>query len=186
MASKKNIGIEYQFEDSVNTLKNLHSNSEKVTKATVNDFKNRGHGPIGKAVVEEYGVTAARIKKDFKGAKGGTATDVKLQYSGKLLTVGRFKMKPKRRKPKNKPYDVSIEVVKGQPKKLPFDTFVAPINETPQAFRREGKKRYPIEMVKTIAIPQMISGKRASPKVQAAIEEFVQSRKDHHEKRYFK
>lgn len=208
MAKKNTVSVRYQFDHATDTLKNLHSNSEKVTRYTVSDFKSRGAVWVGKAVGEKYNIKTARVKKDFKGAKGGAATEVELTFSGGLLTAGGFSMDPKKRASKNKPYRVSVRIVKGEKKNLPSTTFLASIGETPQAFKRKpgtvskkleakrgpqkrklDQKRKPLEqmeVIKTLSVAQMIAGERASARVQEIVEENVQSRKDHHEKRFFK
>lgn len=208
MAKKNTINVGYQFDHATDTLKNLHSNSEKVTRYTVSDFKSRGNSWVTQAIIEKYNVPKSRIKKSFKGAKGSTVTDVRLHYSGERLTISRFKMKPKKRKTKNRPYRVNVEIVKDKPRNLPATTFVASMGKKPQAFKRllgtrsdrleskrkpqrykmnqERKPLEKMELIKTMGIPSMIAGKRASTRVQEIVEENVQSRKDHHEKRFFK
>lgn len=185
----KKISVEADFEKAVKTLKGYKENSKKVIDATTKDFKSRGAGWVSQSVSEKYNISKKRVKQDFKGAKemGEKGNEeIGLKFSGRLLTVGRFKIKPKNRKKGNKPYRVNIEVVKGKPKNLPPNVFVAKANGSIQAFKRKTKDRYPLEMMKTLSVPQMINAPRAAPHVQSTIHENLEARMKNHEKRFFK
>lgn len=145
--------------------------------------------------------------------KGITVDNVQLEYSGRLLTPTHFKMKPtkppeKRAKEKRlipggnvsggngagdvatvlppAPYTVTAEIIKGQRKSLGDGTFLGTNKGDGYIpFQRTGEGRTPIASIKTVSIPQMITGKGAES-IQAKIDEGLTKRLEHHTERLLK
>jgi hypothetical protein len=160
-------------------LNGLEDKSEKAIKATINQLRNRAPGWVGQEVANVYGIKKAEIKaaggKKSAGSislGGYTVDSLYLEYKGRVLTPTHFKMKPKERKSKG--YEVSAEIFKGQRKSLGHNVFLGQSGDsgTPSIpFKRVGRSRLPIEAVKTLSIPQMITNKEVNQAIYARISE---------------
>ena len=133
-----------------------------------------------------------------------------LLYEGRTLTPIHFKMGPKSQptarqnkyrmvpgqaiagagdvamiKPPKK-YKVKATIIKGKRISLPHGTFIAEGNGgTSLPFQRTGEGREPIEVVRTLSVPQMIDG-RARETIEQAIGENLSKRLEHHMNRAMK
>lgn len=105
------------FSDTVKKIKKLENGSEKVIKATINDFKSRAPAWISKGIKEIYGVDNIAIKeaegpkkrgKTSIRVKGNTIDSIQLVYRGRTLTPTHFKMSPKLRPKKFKKNIIKI------------------------------------------------------------------------------
>ena len=136
---------------------------------------------------------------------GVQVDNIGLEYSGRPLTPTHFKMKPKKPSVKRlketraipgqniggdmdvasvhpiAPYTVTAEIHKGQSKSLGPSVFLATNGgEGYIPFQRSSEDRMPIESIKTVSIPQMITNEKVAESIQTNIEEGMTKRLEHH------
>lgn len=167
-----------------------------VTKAV------REHYGVDASAVREAAMKPRRGKTSIKVA-GITVDGATLEYKGRTLTPVHFKMSPKRapegkqrravRIPGQaiaggspvamiqppKAYKVKATIIKGKRVSLPHGTFITSANNATLPFQRTSEKRYPIEAVRTLSVPQMIDG-RAHDAVYQKMSEELGKRFEHH------
>lgn len=169
----------------------------------------REHYGVDKAAINESGPIKRRGKSSVhvSGIKVDGAT---LEYRGRTLTPVHFNMGPKQRptaqqnkqirvpgqavagagdvamiRPPKK-YKVKATIIKGKRVSLPAGTFLAQGNGgVTLPFQRKGEEREPIEVVRTLAVPQMIDG-RAHETIEELISEKLGERFEHHIQRVMK
>lgn len=79
-----------------------------------------------------------------------------------------------------KKYTVKTTILKGGRSSLPLGTFIATRSGEPSLpFRRTGEGRTPVEAVRTLSVPQMISG-QAKETIEELIADNLQKRFEHH------
>lgn len=136
----------------------------------------------------------------------GIAVDnIGLEYSGRVLTPLHFKMKPKKPPAKLekklrlipgenigsdsdvvavhpiKAYQVTVEIHKGKIKSLGSGVFLGSNGgEGFIPFQRTGGGRTPVEAIKTVSVPQMITNEKVAETIQKNIEEGLTKRLEHH------
>lgn len=187
------------MEMKIKDFKKIKANAEKigkkgevVIKRTMNDFKSRGPAWISGAVTKTYNVKKARVKASITGKKvngkikvsGKLVDNAQIVYEGRLLTPLPFGMKPTTRPAKAKsgnPYTVTAEVFKGKRKPLGKNVFISPGNGGIYLpFQRRVKDRMPIDAIKTLSVPQMITNEQVSVDIQTNISEGLSKRLEHH------
>ena len=166
----------------------------------------RQHYGVDTAAIKAAGPSVKRGAGSVKA--GGAAVDgAALQYKGRTLTPSHFNQGPKARpagqqnrfvrvpgqavhtargsevamvRPPKK-YTVKATIIKGSRVSLGPGTFIASGNggSTLPFQRKDGSKRMPIEAVRTLSVPQMISG-RAKETVEATVAEKLGARFEHH------
>lgn len=201
MSKKPLISVDVSAADVKKYLERKQSNMAKAVSATASDFRSKAPGWVSKEVRSVYGVdtkalTSAKGKPYADGSiKLGIEriTNFSINYNGRVLTPTHFKMKPIRR-PKKTPYVVSAEIVNGSRKDLSSTAFLAPakkrvdgdtnIAELP--FVREGDGRYPIRSIKTVSVPQMITGERVADTLSDIINKNMEKRLKYHIERFGK
>ena len=186
------------FSKMVGSLKALNKDVDKAISRTISDCKQRGPAQVTKAVTAVYGIKSGDVTEAGKAAKGGAKTvgsikvkgvavdSVQLVYKGRLLTPTHFSMSPKKRPEGGKKYKVKASVYKGQKKVLGTSVFLAPsgaAGTTEIPFKRTTEKRYPIEAVKTVSIPQMITNEKVAADIQARMDELLATRLKHNTER---
>lgn len=130
-----------------------------------------------------------------------------LEYKGRTLTPTHFNQSPKSRpsgtqskymrvpgqavntdngskyamiRPPKK-YKVKATIVKGHRATMAPGTFIASGNGgSTLPFQRTGDGRMPIEGVRTLSVPQMISGDRAKPTIEQLLSDNLEKRFEHH------
>lgn len=175
----------------------------KAVKATVSDFRSRGYGWVWPGIKEHYNIKRKDVKETEKTPVNSgafrvgsvTVNDVALRYVGRRLTPIHFGMtpkKPKMRTRKGTPYQVrpqpqiTAEIVRGR-KKTFQTSFLASSNNSPFIpFKRTGRSAYPIEPVKTVSVPQMVSSKDTEADIYKKINENLDKRLENHIKRFAK
>ena len=200
MASSKGItgGIK-DYKKLVKKLENINKDSEKAIKRTVSDLKSRGPAQVTKAATATYGIKSGEVTKAGKIAKG-TAKVIKssqvvdtiqLTYEGRPLTPTHFKMKPTTRSKgtkdengktvrKARQQTITAEIFKGQRKGLGPNVFLGSNGGgTDIPFQRKGSAHLPIEGVKTLSIPQMITNDKVSQEIQKNLDELLIDRLNH-------
>ena len=182
------------FAKMVGNLKGMNKDVEKAVSRTISDCKQRGPAQITKAVTAVYGIKSKEVTEAGKGAKSGAKTVgaikvkgisvdcVQLIYKGRLLTPVHFSMTPRVRPENGKKYKVKAGIYKGAKKVLGTGVFLAPSGKegtTQIPFKRAGKKRLPIEAIRTVSIPQMISNENVSADIKARMDELLMTRLQH-------
>jgi len=192
------IGLK-NYKGLISNLKAIQKDSEKVLQKTVFDFKSRAPAWVSAAVTEVYGVSKKEVKDTFDGyskrnesgkkyigsakANGTTIDSVGLIYRGRTLSPLHFKMKPTSPPKKDVPYKITAEFFKGKRVRLKRRTFLLEnYNNKGQylPFIREGEKRYPIMVLRTISLPQMIDNKNVREKINANIDSGLSKRVENH------
>ena len=134
--------------------------------------------------IKKKEVTAA--KKGIKKLAGtvrvrGQALDsLAIEYRGRLLTPTHFAMKPKNRPARNRAYRVTAQIKKrGGRKGLGANVFIAPLGApgtTQIPFQRKGSARLPIDVIKTVSVPQMITNENVSNQIYTRTNEEIGKR----------
>lgn len=191
------------MDDIVKNLERNAAKAETVMKRTVSDLRNRVPGWVADEVTAGYNIKKAEVKpakKDKNGKWKKTAGSVRVKgesietltiiYEGRPLTPIHFAMKPKSlpkgtKGKKRKRVPITAEIKRGQRKELHPDAFLGTNHGGGYIpFRRTTKKRYPIESIKTVSLPQMVEAENISPRIQEKINAELQKRLDHHLKQY--
>lgn len=172
--------------------------AEKAIRRTIGDMRSRGPGWVSKAVREEYNISPSDLKAAESTQNDGTVSfghatvdNVTLVYRGRALTHTHFKM----RKGGKGPYPISAEVKKGNRRQLhgksrnagkPFLMRSGGEGTVEIPFQRETNKRFPLEAIKTVSVPQMIEdgGGNLKPRVEQLLNENLQKRFEHYTKQY--
>lgn len=193
-----NVVIE-NYRELTRDIENINKQSKKAVQRTISDFKSRGPGWVSQEVVKEYNIKKKDINEAKKGvSKGGNkiriagtrVDNLSILYQGRLLTPTHFGMKPTSRPAKNKPYVVSAQIKKGGGRKaLGSSVFLAPSGRagTKQIpFQRRGTERTPIDVIKTVSVPQMVTNEKVAKEIQKRINQELGKRLDHHLKNLVK
>ena len=194
MAGAMNVVID-GYEDVVNQISSMRRDSAKVINRTIGDFRSRGPGWISKEVVKEYNIKKKDINETKKGVKsvgkvrvGGVSMDnLEIHYKGKLLTPTHFSMNPTSRPVDGRPYIVTAQIKKGEGRKaLSRKAFLAKSGKEGTAqipFQRVGTARYPINPIKTVSVPQMITNETVAENIHKRINEELGKRLEHNLRR---
>lgn len=181
------------------TVKDFKSRGPAWVSAAVTE-----HYAIKKAEIRD---TMTGAKKAGSVKFSGTLVDnITLEYRGRLLTPTHFKMKPtkppsKRAKEYSRvpgagvrgvngevamvrppaPYKVTAEIKKGKRVTLSRDAFLGTNKGAGYIpFQRKGKGRTPVESIKTVSVPQMITNPEVAEQIRANIDEGLAKRLEHH------
>ena len=186
----------------------------QVMKSLTAEAKKRVPGWVATEVTKEYGVKKAEITGQKIGTvkpKGESFKEVRVVYTGRLLTPTHFNMSPKAPKPGGG-YTLKATIVKGQRSTLGKVKKLTKKQRADLAknFTREGTQRsnhspimlmrangghyLPFQRVshdradvvvrKAISLPQMVSSKRTEAGIQKAISEKMGKRLEHYMSRY--
>jgi hypothetical protein len=191
-------------------IKDMQKAPAKVMNNLTSDAQKRVPGWVATEVAKEYGVkkgeiTGQKIGKVRVESNGGV--DVRIVYTGRVLTPTHFNMSPKSPKPgggytlKYKVVDKTQSKVKKLTKKQRkalsknftgsgtqtsdhSPIMLMPTGTTYIPFQRKSVRRNDVEAIKTLSLPQMVSSKRTEEGIQRAINEGLGKRLDHHMNRY--
>ncbi len=193
-----NVVIE-NYRELMSDISNIEKQSKKAVQRTISDFKTRGPGWVSQEVAKEYNIKKKDINEAKKGvSKGGnkikiagtSVDELSILYQGRLLTPTHFGMKPTARPAKNRPYVVTAQIKKtGGRKALGHSVFLAPSGSagTKQIpFQRRGDARLPIDVIKTVSVPQMVTNEKVAKQIHERISEELGKRLDHHLKNLVK
>lgn len=175
--------------------------AEKALIATGRDMKSRVPGWAADEVRNVYNIQKKEItpKKGGKPKKmagkiyvgGTTVSSVTIAYEGRTLTPTHFGMRPKAltggkgKRKKRKP--ITAEIKKGQRKSLGPTVFLGSNRGGGYIpFKRTGAKRYPIESVKTLSLPQMIDNPDVRENINTKINTELGKRLEHNIRRFIK
>ena len=182
----------------VDELQDMRDRSKKVVQRTIADFKTRGPPWVAGEVAKEYNIKKADINEAKAGIRGRSSVkihgtkigDLSIIYRGRVLTPTHFGMKPTIR-PNKGPYVVTAQIKRKSGRK-PLGRKVllgTPRNakeNTPQLPFQRMDARYPIEVVKTISVPQMVTNNIVSNNIHDRINKELSKRLQHHLERLSK
>lgn len=192
----------------IREIARMREAAEKVIQRTVSDAKSRGPGWVASEVSKVYGIKKAEVNSGagMVRATGSRMDDVKLIYSGRLLTPTHFSMSPKTPKPGGGAYTLKAAILRGkrttlgQIKKNKQPNRAANfrrqgIRTSPKSpimlmrtggtyipFQRRSTDRKDITAIKTLSVPQMITSPRAAPDITRAVNEGLEKRLNQHKK----
>lgn len=175
------INIKIDDKELKQAIKKLSAFPKEIPKATSSAI-NRTIVFTNKRIKQEvrkvYSIKAGEIQKTLEVRKSNSNNlSASINSIGNRLTLGRFA--------------TSIgSWKKGRPIKVKIKKSGRQINSTPKAFvtnvtgnthimRREGATSYPIKMLRTISVPQMISNAKVSETVMKEAQEQLQKRINH-------
>lgn len=195
-------------------LEDMKKAPRAVLKAVTADAVKRVPPWVAAEVSKVYGVKKSEISSGELGSvkvTGKSIEDVKIIYKGRVLTPTHFSMNPTAPKPGGS-YTLKATILRGERatlgkvKKLTKKQRAALAKNFTRSgtknsdhspvmlmrangghylpFQRKSTKRNDIEAVKTVSLPQMVSSERTHERIQAAINEGLGKRLDHHMKRY--
>ena len=180
------------YDEIVGDIKDIKNKSKKVVERTVSDFKSRGPGWVSQEVVKEYNIKKKEINAAKKGVKnagtikvhGTKISDLSIVYEGRLLTPTHFGMTPKARPQSGKSYVVQAKIKKSTRKKaLGSKVFLAHSGSAGTIqipFQRKGDDRLPINAIKTVSVPQMITNDVVAKNIHKRINDELGKRLEHH------
>lgn len=181
------------FAKLVAKLDGMNADVKKAVQSAVKDCITRGPAQVTKAVTAVYGIKSSEVTAAGKAAKGksetvgrikvsGVSVDtVQLKYSGRVLTPTHFSMTPKSRPEQGKKYTVKATIFKGQKKALGSSVFLGGTGGTNDIpFKRTTERRLPIDAIKTVSIPQMITNETVAPDIKARMDELLSTRLQHY------
>lgn len=158
---------------------------------------------VDRAAINAAGPTVKRGGGSVK-AGGASVDGAALVYKGHTLTLKHFGVSPKKRPTAQRPqqikipgqsiagtgdvamirppkkYTVKATIIRGKRTTLPNNTFIASANGADNLpFQRLSAARMPIQVVRTLSVPQMIEG-RARDNIQETVSEKLGARFQHH------
>jgi nucleoid DNA-binding protein len=196
--SNNNISINIENgEEIIEALGVTKAQMKKAVKRTVSDLKQRVPGWISEKVMEEYNIKKKDIKEALKIKNRATTVEISgvkvdsldFVFKGRPLTPIHFKMKPNKPYKHNRKYTVSAEIKKGNRVTLGTKgVFIQkPGNggERYLPFQRQGDARYPIDVIRTVSIPQMITNDKVKEEIQQKVDREALERLRHNADRIF-
>jgi hypothetical protein len=133
---------------------------------------------VGRIVPKAYAIKAKEVKDSFAGGiKRPSTSDLtaSITSKGHTLSLAHFPFTPKAPQKSGRRRKVAVTIKKSGGKKvinsspLPFvaTTGARSIDKTQfNVFRREGKSRLPIHVLRTLSIPQMITNENIGNQIQ--------------------
>jgi hypothetical protein len=165
---------------------------EKVGKAAyhaLNRTLDQVVTQVGRIVPKSYSIKAKEVKDSFKrGIKRPSKEDLTASITsyGSTLSLAHFPHSPQA--PSKRKYRVKVSIKKDKGRTavntspLPFiaSTGAKSADKTQfNVFRREGKSRLPITVVRTLSIPQMITNENVAEQIQKFATEKLNERLEH-------
>lgn len=185
------------YDQLIKDISSINKNTQKAVSRTIGEFKSRGPGWISQEVTAEYNIKKKDVNETRSVKRGASrikiagtkVDDVEIIYRGRLLTPIHFSMKPTVR-PKRGPYTVTALIKKSSGRKaLGKGLFLkssAGAGTVQIPFQRRGKERYPIDVFKTVSVPQMVTNKKVSKNINKRIQEELGKRLEHNLKQLVK
>lgn len=175
--------------------KDLEKRAKTVVRHTVSDVKSRAPGWVSQEVMKKYNVKKkdinttikSRKKDEEKKEKGSVIIDAEIKYEGGLMTPTHFQMKPTKRYKHNKKYTVTAQV-KSARKSLGEGVFLASNHQEHARnipFQRVAENRLPVEVIKTVSVPQMVTNDKVGRQIQKRLTREMNKRLAHNISREF-
>lgn len=131
-------------------------------------------------VTKRYAISQKEVKKTIKKHKASKSNlYAYVESSGNSTALHRFPHTPKKYSKKAK---VKVQVIKGSGKKsigVTPSAFVQNMKGTTGIWKREGEKRAPVVLLRSLSIPQMISNDETLKNIQEASSKKLQERIEH-------
>lgn len=200
------------YKSMMKDIENRKQAPKKAMQNLMSDAKKRAPGWIAQEVAKEYGVRKGEVNSGALGSmkvKGDGMESLEIIYKGRVLTPTHFGMTPKA--PGKNAYTIKASILKGQKKALGGSVKRLTKKQRKaigKNFRRQGTRdssrspvmlmrtggtyipvqrmsqdRKDIKAIKTLSLPQMVTGK-ASEGITNAINEGLEKRLEHHLNRY--
>lgn len=178
-------------------LEHMKLPAEKVISNTISDMRSSTPGIVADEVRKVYNIKKGEITPNRKGKKlravgninfkGQTIDTLELVYRGRVLTPTHFGMTPKTRTKRNRRTPIKAEIKKGSKKILHPNAFLGTNKGGGYIpFRRLRSTRLPIEAIKTLSLPQMITNSIVMAGVEHGIDSRLSARLQHHMERFMK
>lgn len=166
----------------------LGKETPKAISAAVNRAATAAKTQASKLIRERY-VIKAKDVKDTLSVKKATPSkpEAAIVSKGRLLTLyHHFRVTPKRHhdpgtgRMLKKRRKVSVTIIKGQKKSLPGAWIgFRRGSGTPQVWVREGRSRYPVKVLRSLSVPQMMSNEGVMEKIQEHAQKVLDDRIKH-------
>lgn len=146
---------------------------------------------VGRIVPKEYAIKASEVKASFKGGikrPSANSLEASITSTGHTLSLAHFPHSPMVPPSKKRKYAVKATIKRAGGRK-PINTEPKPFIMTTGAksddkvqfniFRRLGKARLPVTVIRTLSIPQMITNEKVAEQIQKAANEKMAERLEH-------
>lgn len=131
-------------------------------------------------VTKRYAISQKEVKKTIKKHKASKSNlYAYVESKGNTIALHKFPHTPKKFSKKAK---VKVQVIKSGGKKsigVTPPAFVQKMNSTTGIWKREGQKRTPVTLLRTLSVPQMITNDETLNNIQQAANKKLQERIDH-------
>lgn len=164
------------IEKKLKKLKLFPKHARKAANSAINRTLTFTNKRINQEIRKSYNIKTAEIKGTITIKKSNPNTlRGEINSSDRRLSLGRFQRgKFKRGKPVKVKVTKTVKTVNTNPK-----AFVISLNGNNHVAKRTGKKSYPIEVLRTLSVPQMITSKRVEPTVSKESQEYLLKRTNH-------
>lgn len=134
-----------------------------------------------KEVTNEYSIkqkdVGATLKKK-RASKG--SLNAYIESKGSTIALSKFPYNPKQYRKRNKKVKVKVKKQEGYKViKTSPTAFVQTMNGATHIWMREGKKRTPVRLLRTLSVPQMISNEKVIKAIEKKASEKLQERIEH-------
>jgi len=172
-------------------LRGFEGQVEEATYHALNRAVDYTLTQVGRIVTKEYAIKQKDVKESFKtGIRKPTRTNLtaSITSTGHVLSIAHFPHTPTTpiRGGASRSVKVQIKrsggkkVVNTSPKPFIMSTGARdPDGVQFNVFRREGRGRMPVVVLKTLSIPQMITSSNTSDQIQAAAQAKIEERLQH-------
>lgn len=158
------------------TLGGIEKQIPAATVAALNRTVDHSYTQIGREVSAVYAISQSNVKKTLRKHKANRGNlNAFITSTGHTLSMANFPFSPKKAGTKRA---VTAKIKKADGiKKINTNpnVFVAPTGASSpdsvqyNVFRRIGRKRLPITVIRTLSVPQMIGNEGIMSKIQAAV-----------------
>lgn len=163
----------------VKGLEGFEKQMPGAAMAAVNRTLDHVNTKLGRIVIQEYNIKLGDIKKTItknKANRGNLRAFIKSQ--GRPLTFSHFRISQSGKKVKKVKVKVKktagLKQVNTDPK-----AFVQTLGGNKQVLKRKGVARFPVEVLRTLSIPQMIDSLNVSNQIQQEANNKLSERIDH-------
>lgn len=169
-------------------LKGFEKEVGEATRLALNRTMDHAVTKAGQLVSKIYSIKSSEVKESFKGGiKKASISNLSASVTsiGHTLSLAHFPHNP------NSPIKkgtIKVKIKKGEGYKA-INTSPKPFNMTTGAmsddkvqfnvFKRVGKARFPVKVLRTLSIPQMITAENIAPQIQEAVSQKFNERLEH-------
>jgi len=160
-------------------LKGFEKQVPKAVQQAINRTIKHAETRSAQAVIKDYNIKSGEVKKTMKTRYANVGSlKAHVKVDGKRLTLARFlpgglNSSSKVAKVKIKK-GASYKRVGGEPK-----AFVQSVTGRTHIMRREGRSRYPVDVMRTIATGQMVSNEDVSKVIQKDVNAMLEKTINH-------